>query len=119
MASVRPERVGAEIQAAVADMLTRGMFKDPRLGGFITITGVKVAPDLTSAKIFYSVLGTDDEKVATQKGLEAARGFVRREVSKRVKLRVAPEIFFRYDPSIDEGDKIERLIKQVREKEGW
>ena len=119
MASVRPERVGAEIQAAVADMLTRGLLKDPRIGGFITVTGVKVAPDLTSARVFYSVLGTDEQKVATHKGLEAARGFVRREVSKRVKLRISPEIFFSYDASIDEGDKIERLIKEVRAKEGW
>ena len=119
MASVRPDRVATEIQAVVADMLARGSFKDPRIAGFITVTGVKVAPDLTSARVFYSMLGTDEQKVATQKGLEAARGFVRREVTKRVKLRVSPEIFFSYDPSIDEGDKIERLIKEVRTREGW
>lgn len=117
-ASVRPERVAQEIQAAVADMLIRGQIKDPRIG-FITLTGVKVSPDLTSAKVFYSMMGTDQQKADTKAGLEAARPFVRREVTKRVKLRVSPEIFFAFDPSLDEGDKIDRLLKEVRSKEGW
>jgi len=116
--TVRTERVAQEIQAAVADMLTRGQLKDPRVG-FITITGVKVTPDLRQAKVFYSMMGTDEERAATQKGLEAAKGFVRREVTARVKLRVSPEIVFAFDASLDEGDKIERLLKEVRTKEGW
>jgi ribosome-binding factor A len=118
MASVRPERVASEIQAAVADMLTRGMIHDPRIG-FITLTGVKVSPDLRVAQIFYSMIGTDEAKKETQAGLEAAKGFVRREVTSRVKLRVSPEVFFTFDPSLDEGDKIERLLKEVKAKEGW
>jgi ribosome-binding factor A len=116
--SVRTERVAQEIQVAVADMLTRGQLKDPRIG-FITITGVKVTPDLRQATVYYSMLGTDAEREATKKGLDAARGFVRREVTARVKLRVSPEILFAFDASLDEGDKIERLLKEVRSKEGW
>jgi ribosome-binding factor A len=116
--SIRPERVGQEIQAAVADLLIRGSIKDPRIG-FVTITGVKVSPDLSVAKIFYSLIGTDEEKAATQAGLTAAKGYVRREVVKRVKLRISPEIHFAFDGSLDEGDKIERLLKEVRNKEGW
>ncbi|MFO0597133.1 MAG: 30S ribosome-binding factor RbfA [Myxococcaceae bacterium] len=118
MASIRPERVAAEIQAAVADLLTRGDIHDPRVG-FITLTGVKVSPDLSVAQIFYSMIGTDEQKAATKAGLEAAKGFVRREVTKRVKLRVSPEVFFTFDPSLEEGDKIEKLLKDVRNKEGW
>ena len=118
MASVRPDRVGAEIQAAVADLLTRGAIHDPRIG-FITLTGVKVSPDLSVAQVFYSMIGTDQQKAETKAGLEAAKGFVRREVTKRVKLRISPEVFFTFDPSLDEGDKIERLLKEVRTKEGW
>lgn len=118
MASVRPERVAAEIQAAVADMLTRGAIHDPRIG-FITLTGVKVSPDLSVAQVFYSMIGTDEQKAATQAGLDAAKGFVRREVTKKVKLRVSPEVFFTFDPSLEEGDKIDRLLKEVRNKEGW
>lgn len=118
MSSNRPERVAQEIQAAVADLLTRGALKDPRIG-FITLTGVKVSPDLSVAQVFYSMIGSDQDKADTQAGLDAAKGFVRREVTKRVKLRVSPEVFFSFDPSLEEGDKIERLLKEVRSKEGW
>lgn len=118
MASVRPERVAAEIQAAVADLLTRGAIHDPRIG-FITLTGVKVSPDLSVAQIYYSMIGTDEQKAETQAGLDAAKGFVRREVTKKVKLRISPEVFFTFDPSLEEGDKIDRLLKEVRNKEGW
>jgi ribosome-binding factor A len=99
-------------------MLARGQLRDPRIG-FITITGVKVSPDLRVAKVFYSMLGTDEERAATQEGLDAAKGFVRREVTSRVQLRVSPEIFFAFDASVDEGDKIDRLLREVKEKEGW
>lgn len=114
----RPERVGQEIQAAIGELLSRGMLRDPRIG-FITITGVKVSPDLRVARVFYSMMGTDEERAETQKGLDAAKGFVRREVTARVQLRVSPEVFFSFDASVGEGDKIERLLKEVKEKEGW
>lgn len=114
----RPDRVGAEIQAAIADLLTRGELRDPRIG-YITLTGVKVSPDLRVARVFYSLIGNDEQRRSTAEGLEAARGFVRREVTARVKLRVSPEIFFTFDESLAEGDKIERLLKQVKTKEGW
>jgi ribosome-binding factor A len=114
----RPERVGQEIQAAIGDLLARGMLRDPRIG-YITITGVKVSPDLRVAKVFYSMIGTEQERADTQKGLEAAKGFVRREVTSTVNLRVSPEIFFSFDASVGEGDKIDRLLREVRSKEGW
>ncbi len=114
----RPERVGQEIQAAIGQILTRGELRDPRIG-FITITGVKVSPDLRVARVFYSMLGTAQEREDTQKGLEAAKGYVRREVTAAVKLRVSPEIFFSFDESVGEGDKIDRLLREVRSKEGW
>ncbi|MER2563301.1 MAG: 30S ribosome-binding factor RbfA [Myxococcaceae bacterium] len=115
---IRPERVGQEIQAAVADMLIRGDLHDPRIG-YITITGVKVSPDLRVARIYYSMIGTEEEKAKTQAGLDAAKGYVRREVTSKVKLRVSPEVFFTFDGSLEEGDKIERLLKEVKAKEGW
>ncbi|HKD39768.1 MAG TPA: 30S ribosome-binding factor RbfA [Myxococcaceae bacterium] len=115
---VRPDRVGQEIQAAIASLITRGELRDPRIG-FITITGVKVSPDLRVAKVYYSMLGTDQERSESQKGLEAAKGFIRREVTARIQLRVSPEIYFVFDKSIVEGDKIDRLLREVKEKEGW
>ena len=114
----RPDRVGQEVQAAIAELLSRGMLRDPRIG-FITLTGVKMSPDLRVARVFYSMIGTPEERQQTQEGLEAAKGFVRREVTARVKLRVSPEIFFSFDESLGEGEKIDRLLREVKEKEGW
>ena len=114
----RPERVGQEIQAAIGQILARGELRDPRIG-YITITGVKVSPDLRVARVFYSMIGTEKEREETQKGLDAAKGYVRREVTSAVNLRVSPEIFFSFDESVGEGDKIDRLLRSVREKEGW
>lgn len=114
----RPERVGQEIQAALGQILTRGELRDPRIG-FITITGVKVSPDLRVARVFYSMMGDEKARAETQKGLEAAKGFLRREVTSAVQLRVSPEIFFTFDESVGEGDKIDRLLREVRGKEGW
>ncbi|HXX32296.1 MAG TPA: 30S ribosome-binding factor RbfA [Myxococcaceae bacterium] len=114
----RPERVAAEIQAAVADLLERGELRDPRIG-FITITGVKVSPDLRVARVYWSSLGDEEARAQTEQGLEAARGYVRREVTARVKLRVSPEVFFTFDGSLQEGDKIDRLLREVKAREGW
>ena len=114
----RPERVGAEIQAAVGELLSRGELRDPRIG-YITITGVKMNPDLRVARVYWSSLGTEEERKETQSGLDAAKGFVRREVTARVKLRVSPEVFFVFDTSVGEGDKIDRLLREVKTKEGW
>lgn len=114
----RQERVGQEIQAAVADVLARGKIHDPRVG-YITVTGVKVSPDLRVARVYYSMIGSDEQKAATQEGLDAAKGFIRREVTSAVKLRVSPEIYFVFDPSLETGDRIERLLKEVKDKEGW
>jgi ribosome-binding factor A len=116
--SNRPERVGQEIQAAIANILTRGELKDPRIG-YITLTGVKVSQDLKVARVFYSMIGTEQERKDTQKGLDAAKGFIRREVTEAVNLRVSPEIFFSFDESLERGDRIERLLREVKEKEGW
>jgi ribosome-binding factor A len=112
----RPERVGHEIQALLGELFARGM-RDPRIG-FITITGVKMSPDLRVAKVFYSMIGTEEQRAETKAGLDAAKGFVRREVTSRVKLRISPEIYFSFDGSLEEGDKIERLLKEVKAKEG-
>jgi ribosome-binding factor A len=110
--------VGQEIQAAIGQILARGELRDPRIG-FITITGVKVSPDLRVARVFYSMIGSEKEREDTQQGLDAAKGYVRREVTAAVKLRVSPEIFFSFDESVGEGDKIDRLLREVRQKEGW
>jgi len=114
----RPERVAQEIQVAIAEMLSRGRLRDPRIG-FITVTGAKVSPDLRVAKVFYSMMGTPEAREETQRGLDAAKGFVRREITSQLGLRYSPEIFFTFDESVSEGDKIDRLLREVKAKEGW
>ena len=114
----RPERVGQEIQASLADMLSRGRLRDPRIG-FITVTGVKVSADLRTARVFYSTLAEGEAREETQRGLDAAKGFVRRKIAAQLKLRFSPEIFFTFDESVSEGDKIDRLLREVKAKEGW
>jgi ribosome-binding factor A len=114
----RPERVGHEIQAAIGELLTRGQLRDPRIG-YITLTGVKVSPDLRVAKVFYSLMGDEAQKAETQAGLDAAKGFIRREVAKAVQLRVAPEVHFVFDGSVEQGAKIDSMLRELRAKEGW
>jgi len=114
----RAERIGQEIQVAVAEIFSRGLIRDPRIG-YITITGVKMSADFRVARVYYSMLGEEAQKLSTAEGLEAAKNFVRKEVTARVRLRYSPEIYFAFDGSVEEGDKIERLLREVRSKEGW
>jgi ribosome-binding factor A len=85
--------------------------------GFITITGVDLTNDLSYAKVYYTVLGDDNKKEAVTKTLEKAKGFIRTTLGSRVQMRKIPELIFNYDESIDYGNKIEKLIEQIKEKE--
>lgn len=111
MARVRVGRVGEQIKKELSQII-QSELKDPRIG-FITVTGVDVTNDLSQAKIFLSVLGTDEQKEETLKALGRGSGFIRSELGKRIRLRKIPELLFRFDASIDYGSKIERLLDQV------
>jgi ribosome-binding factor A len=111
----RPERVGHQIQALLGELFARGM-RDPRIG-FVTITGVKMSPDLREARVFWTVHGDAEQRKHTAKGLDSARGFLRREIGAALKLRVVPNVHFTYDEAIDRGDRIEQLIRQMHEED--
>ena len=111
----RPARVGAEIQKLLAALLARGL-KDPRIG-FVTFTGVDVSPDLREARVWWTFHGSDAEQKATAKGLEAARGYLRREVGHSLGLRVTPDLHFKYDVAIDRGQRIEELLREVKRED--
>jgi ribosome-binding factor A len=111
MARVRVGRVGEQIKKELSQII-QSELKDPRIG-FITVTGVEVTNDLSQAKVFLSVLGTDEQKEETLKALGRGSGFIRSELGKRIRLRKIPELLFRFDASIDYGTKIERLLDQV------
>lgn len=113
----RAKRVAHEFQRELAAVLARGL-KDPRITGFITVTGAKMGPDLKDVTVYVSIHGEDETREQTLEGLRAAAGFLQREVARELKLRHTPHLRFAYDGSVAEGDKIERLLREVKEKEG-
>ena len=108
----RPDRVGQLLQQLLGELFARGM-RDPRIG-LVTITGVKMSPDLRDARVYYAVHGEEKIRADTAKGLEAAKGFIRREVGKSLGLRVTPDLHFSYDEAIDRGDRIDQLLKEAK-----
>jgi ribosome-binding factor A len=90
--------------------------KDPGIG-FITITGAEISPDVSVAKIFYSVLGTEQEKEATATAFERAKSHIRREVGRLENLRRVPQIIFIYDHSVERADRVSRLLNTIHDEE--
>ncbi len=110
----RPARVAEAVQHELSSLLVRGL-KDPRIVGLVTVTGVKLSPDMREGVVYYSVFGSEAERQSTQAGLEAAAGYLRREVGQKLKLRLAPSLRFVFDTSIETGDRIEQLLREVHE----
>jgi ribosome-binding factor A len=111
MASNRTKRVGDEIQRVISKKLINGL-KDP-LPGFVTVREVEVNRDFTRAKVFYSVIGSDDDKVAAAAVLEDNKGWLRREVGRAVRLRNTPELVFISDDSGERAARIHKLLDDV------
>ncbi|MGH7717390.1 MAG: 30S ribosome-binding factor RbfA [Gemmatimonadaceae bacterium] len=110
----RADRVAEAIREEVATFLAEGV-KDPRVVGFVTVTAVDVTPDLRQARIFVSVMGSDEERAATFEGLASLAAHLRPLVARRLRLRFAPELEFRADPSVERAARIETLLSQIRE----
>jgi len=114
--SRRIERVNELLREEISDVLRE--VHDPRIAGLVTITHVDVSPDLRHASAFVSVLGTDEEGASTMKALDHARQFVRRELGRRVKLKYTPDIDFRRDRSLEEGQAVTDLMRKTAEERG-
>ncbi len=112
MAYNRSERVAEEIRKEVATMLF-GEIHDPRIG-FVTITKVQVSKDLRHAKVYFSIIGSDEEKEKTMAGLQSSSGYMRREIGRRLKLRYFPELTFKFDDSLEYASRIEKIIKEIK-----
>lgn len=108
--SPRMRKVNELVREVVADSVHD--LKDPRIG-FLTITGAETSPDLRHAVVYYSVLGTDEEKAATAAGLARATPRIQSEVGSQTKLRHTPKLEFRVDPSIDQGLRISEILKSM------
>ncbi len=112
----RPARVAEEFRHEFAKVLARGL-KDPRITGFVTVTGAKMSPDLKEATVYVSVHAAEAERERTLEGLRAAAAFLQREVARNLRLRHTPHLRFVYDESVERGDRIERLLKEARRPE--
>jgi ribosome-binding factor A len=111
----RPNRVGGAIQVEISRLLLREI-KDPRIG-FVTITRVKVSKDLRVVTVFFSVLGDQSVRADSLTGLNSAKGFMRRELGRRLRLRYVPDIVFSFDPSLEHMSRLAELIHQIHEDE--
>ncbi|MGE5629840.1 MAG: 30S ribosome-binding factor RbfA [Caulobacteraceae bacterium] len=117
MSKHRIDRISEEVKREVSEII-RNDIKDPRVSSMSSVVAAEVTPDLRYAKIFISVLGNDEEKNATLKGLNSAAGFIRRELGSNMQLRYAPEVIFELDRSIEHGTNIMKLINEVRKRDG-
>jgi ribosome-binding factor A len=114
----RIERVNQQVKREIGVILQRDL-GDPRLQ-FVTVTEVDVSRDLRNAKVRYSVLGDSDQVSAAQKGLENAKGMIRRLLGQKVNMRYTPELLFSYDESIKISARIEETLKEIHdEHEGY
>jgi ribosome-binding factor A len=108
----RPERVGEAIRDELAVLLAREVH-DPGVG-FITLTQVKVSPDLQLARVYYTSMGDETALKETAKALGRATPFLRRQVAQRLRLRKAPELQFFYDQSIAHHARIEQILQDLK-----
>lgn len=107
----RTQRVADQIQRELATLIQNEMM-DPRVG-MITVTGVEVTRDYAYAKIFFTLLNEPQNIQLAEEGLKRASGFLRSQLAHRIKLRVAPQLQFIYDESVERGVRLSRLIDEA------
>ena len=105
-------RVNDLIRKEISELIMHEI-RDPRLGGIVSVTEVRTSPDLRHAKIFVSVMGSEEEKQQAEEALTSASGFLRRGLGERLSLRYTPLLHFQRDESIERGSRLLELIKEV------
>lgn len=111
MSNIRANRVAEQIKKELGEIILQKI-KDPRVG-FVTVTDVEVTGDLQQATVFISVLGNEDNKQDSLVGLSKAKGFIRSEIGKRIRLRKTPELIFSFDEAIEYGNRIETILRDL------
>ena len=104
--------MGETIHQEISQLLVRGL-KDPRIG-FVTITSVDVSSDLRHAKVYYTLIGDDSSRGETAAGLQSSTSYIRQQLGRQLRLRYIPEIVFEYDSSVEYGNRIENLLREVK-----
>jgi ribosome-binding factor A len=112
MPSSRPERVGDQIRSELAQLLSREVH-DPGVG-FLTLTHVRVTPDLQIARVYYTALGDEKARGESARALKRAAPFLKRQLGQRLRLRRVPELEFFYDESIARHDRIEQILQELK-----
>jgi ribosome-binding factor A len=110
--STRPDRIADQIRSELAELLAREVH-DPGVG-FVTLTYVKVTPDLQLARVYYTSLGDEKAQRESAKALKRAAPFLRRHLGQRLRLRRVPELEFFYDESIARQDRIEQILQELK-----
>ncbi|RDW17797.1 30S ribosome-binding factor RbfA [Oceanobacillus chungangensis] len=111
MSELRANRIAEQMKKELGEIITRKI-KDPRVG-FVTVTDVEVTGDLQQAKIFISVLGDEKQKQETLTGLAKAKGFIRTEIGRRIRLRKTPELIFEFDEAFEYGNRIDTILRDL------
>src|SRR5213083_3109668 len=106
----RMRRVNEAVRQVLSEAV--GELKDPRIG-FVTITGVETSPDLRHARVFVSVLGSEKKRAATLAGLAAAHGVLQAHIARELRLKRTPQLAFEYDPSVEAGVRMSKLIDEL------
>ena len=102
-------RVNESIKEILGDAITTEL-KDPRIG-FVTVTDVDTSPDLRAARVYVSVLGTEEERERSLSGLRSSHGFLQGKIASAMRMKRTPTLTFEYDESAERGDRISRLLK--------
>lgn len=110
--SVKNERIEKNIGRELSNILL--MEAKNALLKYVSVTKVKVTQDMAVATVWYSVLGEEDEIVATKKALDEAKGYLRTELAKRLDLRKTPELRFKFDESLEYGNRIEKILEEIK-----
>jgi ribosome-binding factor A len=110
----RPSRVSEEFREILAEEIPR--LKDPRIG-FVTVTAVRVTPDLRFARVFYTAMGDEKERAATRAGLRSARAHLRRVIGGEVRLKTLPDLEFQEDDTIEAAERIEQVLRELHREE--
>lgn len=108
----RPDRVGEQIRQELSQILSQQVH-DPGIG-FLTLTRVKVTPDLQLARVLYTVFGDEKQRKETQKALDRALPYLRRQIASRIRLRRVPDLQFFYDESVAHQDRIEKILLDLQ-----
>lgn len=109
----RHDKVEHQLQKEISNII-HDEIKDPRLG-FVTVTSVELSQDLRHAKVFFSVLGKEQDYEKTKEALDSAAGFVRKLIGERIRLMFVPEIFFREDRSSEYSARIQEILEEIKD----